>query len=202
MNFISELDSSKASQEDDIPTKLIKENAEIFADFLLSSVNNCFNNGDFPNYLKHADVIPIFKKGCKTNKENYRPISILTNISKIFERPIFKQTNKYFENLFSKFQCGFRKGFSAQHCLVAMLEKWKKGNDKEKITGALLTDLSKAFDFLSHELLIAKLNAYGFDGIALKLIYTYLNERRQGQKSETPTVRGGTSFLEFHRDQS
>ena len=93
--------------------------------------------------FKLADVTPIFKKGSKTLKDNYRPISILSNVSKIFERPIFKQISAFFDNIFSTYQCGFRKGYSAQHCLVAMLEKWKFCNDKKKYFGALLTDLSK-----------------------------------------------------------
>ena len=76
-------------------------------------------------------------------------------------------------------QCGFRKGFSAQHCLIVMLERWKKSIDRKGCAGALLTDLSKAFDCLSHELLIAKLGAYGFDYFSLKLVYNYLNYRHQ-----------------------
>ena len=84
--------------------------------------------------------------------------------------------------LLSKYQCGFRRGFSAQNCLLAMLEKWKSSVDKGKAFGVLLTDLSKAFDCLSHELIIAKLNAYGFSLSALKLMQSYLSERKQRTK--------------------
>ena len=104
----------------------------------------------------------MFKKGYRGSKENYRPVSILPVISKIFEKLLCKQITIFMDPLLSKYQCGFRKGYSAQHCLLAMLEKWKNAVDKGKIFGALLTDLSKAFDSLSHDLLIAKLNAYGF----------------------------------------
>ena len=86
------------------------------------------------------------------------------------------------EPLFSKYQCGFRRGFSAQDCLLAMLEKWKSAADKAKIFGILMTDLSKAFDCLSHELIIAKLNAYGFSLPALKLMQSDLTERKQRTK--------------------
>ena len=88
----------------------------------------------------------------------------------------------YFETILSPKQCGFRKGFSAQHCLISLIEKWKKSIDNGGAFGALMTDLSKAFDCLSHELLIAKLEAYGFDEKSLKLIYNYLSNRKQRVK--------------------
>ena len=92
---------------------------------------------------------------------------------------MFKQTSKFFENILSKNQCGFRKGHSTQQCLLAILEKWKRSVDSGKAFGALPTDLSKAFDYLDHELLIAKLNAYGFSLPALRLIHDYLSHRKQ-----------------------
>ena len=95
---------------------------------------------------------------------------------------MFKQMSQFFQNIFSKYQCGFRKGFSTQHCLLAMLEKWKRSIDHGKMFGALLTDLSKAFDCLDHELLIAKLNPYGFSLTALKLVHSYLSNRKQRTK--------------------
>ena len=90
--------------------------------------------------------------------------------------------SEFFEPILSKYQCGFRKGFSAQHCLLAMLEKWKSAVDNKKTFGALLTDLSKDFDCLSHDLLIAKLNAYGFSLPALRLVQSYLTKRKQKTK--------------------
>ena len=96
---------------------------------------------------------------------------------------MFKQMSEYFQSsFFSKYQCGFRKSFSAQHCLVSMLEKWKSATDNKKSFGALLTDLSKAFDCLSHDLLIAKLNAYGFNMSALRFVHSYLKNRMQRTK--------------------
>ena len=88
----------------------------------------------------------------------------------------------YLNQIFSKYQCGFRKGYNAQHCLMAMIEKWRKFLDIGGHAGALLTDLSKAFDCIDHELLIAKLHAYGFDNDALKFIYSYLKGRKQRTK--------------------
>ena len=116
-------------------------------------------------------VSPLHKKGRKDNKENYRPVSILPALSKILGRILFEQISVYFDKFLSDQQCGFRKGYSTQHCLLNLLEKWKNSVDKGKAFGALLTDLSKAFDCLDHELLTAKLNAYGFTLPVLPLIH-------------------------------
>ena len=108
------LDASKACQDTDVPTKIIKDNADIFTDFIHPSINASINNGDFPSFLKLANVIPVFKKDSKNSKDNYRPMSILKNISKVYERILFKQIETFMDNFFSKFQCGFRKGYSTQ----------------------------------------------------------------------------------------
>ena len=86
---------------------------------------------------------------------------------------------KYFNHILSKWQCGFRKGFSTQHCLLVMTEKWRKCLDKGGISGAILTDLSKAFDCILHNLLIAKLAAYGFDYQSLRIMKSFLSNRQQ-----------------------
>ena len=135
--------------------------------------------------MKYADVTPIHKKDDKTDKENYRPISILPNLSKVYERLMYNQIYPYFNLLFSKFQCGFRKGFNAQHCLLAMIEKWRETLDKGGETGAVLTDLSKAFDCIDHNLLIAKLDAYGFGKQSLDFIHSYLSKRKQRTKVDS-----------------
>ena len=132
--------------------------------------------------MKNAIITPVHKRGAKSLKDNCRPVSILSNISKICEGLLFKQISEYFEPILSKFQCGFRKGYSAQHCLLAMLEKWKSAVDNKGNFGALLTDLTKAFDCLPHDLLLAKLNAYGFSLPALRLVQSYLSNRKQRTK--------------------
>jgi len=109
-------------------------------------------------------------------------VSILPNISKIFERLLHDQIFKKFDEVFSKYQCGFVKNYSAQHPLMFLVESWKKALDNGDYFGALLTDLSKAFDCLSHELLIAKLKAYNWDNTAVKLISDYLTNRKQKVK--------------------
>ena len=123
---ISNLDVTKCCQVSDIPTKIVKENSDIFADIIFHNLNDCFINSVFPENFKTADVIPIFKKGDRADKDNYRPVSILSNLSKIYERCIYSQMADFFEKILSKYQCGFRKGLSAQHCLLLMIERWKK----------------------------------------------------------------------------
>ena len=127
-------------------------------------------------------MTPIFKQDSRNQKENYRPISIPLIISKIFEKLICRQLSNHFDNILSKFQCGFRKGYNLQHCLLLMIDKWKKAVDNNKVFGALLTDLSKAFDCICHDLLVAKLNAYGLSLPALKMIQDYLQNRKQRPK--------------------
>ena len=123
--------------------------------------NCCIDKGKFPNDLKHADIVPIYKKNNKCEKENYRPVSIISNPSKIYEKLMYNQPYEYFDNILFPSQCGFRKGYSAQHCLLVMIEKFKEAIGSGYEFGAFLTDLSKAFDCINHPLLIAKLYNYG-----------------------------------------
>ena len=116
-----ELDISKASQLLNIPTKIIKQNADVFSEFFFVSINHSINNSTFPEQLKWADVKPVFKKNSRTDKENYRPVRILPNISKIYERCLYTQLYDYFHVIFSRNQCGFRKGFSVVNYLLPMI---------------------------------------------------------------------------------
>ena len=179
---INNLDLTKSNPINSIPAKIVVGNSDIFAPILYNNFNNNITYGTFPSKLKIADITPTHKKKERILKENYRPISILPSISKIYEKLLEDQLNVYFENILSKFQCGFRKGFSAQHCLIYMIEKWKKSLDNKGAAGALLTDLSKAFDCLNHGLLIAKLNAFGIDYPSLNIINNYLSNRSQRVK--------------------
>ena len=128
-------------------------------------------------------------------KKNYRPISILSSVSKIYERYIYEQINDYFHTLFSKLQCGFTKEFNAPNCLLVFVEKCCEVLDKQGYAGILLTDLSKAFDCLNHELLIAKLHAYGFSLESLTFIQSYLTNRIQ-------RVKTNSSFSEYSNVES
>ena len=117
--------------------------------------------------------------------KNYRPVSVLPVMSKVFERIMEKQIAAYMEEFMSPYLCGFRKGFSTQHALIALIEKWKSSLDQKGYAGSILMDLSKAFDTIDYDLLLAKLHAYGFDKQALSLIKNYLKDRWQRTKINT-----------------
>ena len=184
-NELKSLNPKKATTFQNIPSKLLKENFDICSPTLYNLVNKTFRENIFPNELKLADINPVFKKDDATNVKNYRPISVLPAVSKIFERLMLKQISLHLEDHLSPFLCGYRKGYNAQHALIALIEKWKMSLDNKGFAGAVLMDLSKAFDTINHDLLIAKLNAYGFSKDALTLVRSYLKNRWQRTKINT-----------------
>ena len=166
-----------------MPIHILKLLKDTCSGYLTDCINTSIDKCVFPNTLKWAEVIPVFKnKGEAENKENYRPISILPTISKVFERIIFDQINNFMQNKFSKLLCGFRKGFSTQIALTKLLQKWQQSLDKKEIIGTVLIDLSKAYDCIQHDLLLAKLEAYCFSEKALKFLKSYLKGRKQKVK--------------------
>ena len=176
---ISSLDKKKSTPLNNIPTNIIVDNKDIFSPIITKIYNSSCSLSIFPDDLKYAEVTPVFKKEDRTLKSNYRPISLLPPIAKVFERDIYNQISSFIERHLSDHLCGFRKGFSTQNSLSLFLHRWQKAIDNREIAGALLTDLSKAFDCINHELLIAKLEAYGFGKATLKYIYDYLSGRKQ-----------------------
>uniref|UniRef100_A0A7M5X3F0 Reverse transcriptase domain-containing protein n=1 Tax=Clytia hemisphaerica TaxID=252671 RepID=A0A7M5X3F0_9CNID len=177
LKVILSLNNSK-SVSGTIPTRMLKIAANTCVPFLTTCFNNCVESGTFPDRLKLADIIPSFKKGCLTDKANYRPISLLPVVSKIFERLIVNQLNVHFEPQFSKLLCGFRKGHSTQHAILNMIRQWQSAIANNLKVGAVLIDLSKAFDCLPHNLLLAKLSAYGLSESAVRLMHSYLSNRK------------------------
>jgi len=183
---VKRLDTSKSSSGN-IPIRIVKDNIGSFYYPLTESYNNEIIQDLFPDLLKLADITPAFKKGDKTKKENYRPISVIKVFAKILERLLCKQLKEFIVPKFSPLLCGFRKGHSTQHALLKLLEDWRDKLDSKHIIGTVLCDLSKAFDTLPHDLMLAKLNAYGLGYNALKLLNNYLTNRKQRCKV-------GTSF--------
>lgn len=187
---LTNIDGKKATTFQNIPCKSLNENAKVCAPILTNIINKEFRNLSFPNKLKNADIVPIFKRDKKKRKDptdvkNYRPVSVLPSTSKVFERIIQLQIADFISDKLSPYLCGYRKGFSAQHALISLIEYWRSILDKRGYAGAVLMDLSKAFDCINHELLLAKLYAYGFSIEALTMIKSYLSNRKQRVKINT-----------------
>ena len=161
------LNIKKSSTSGPIPATILKKSIDIYLPYLAKSINYTNNEGKFPTELKHSEVMPLFKKKDPLKKRNYRPVSLLPHSSKAFERIIYKQINVNIENKLSKFITGFRKLHGSQHSNVTLLEKWRKALDKKEYICVLLMDLSKAFDTINHNLLLAKLHTYGSSKNAL-----------------------------------
>ena len=180
---LKSLKTKKASTFLNIPVKHLKQVIDIISEPLVQIWNNeIIENEKFPAKLKCADISPIHKKLESIYEKNYRPVSILPVVSKIFERIMQKQITCYVEKYLSPYLCGYRKGYNTQYALALMIEKWKLSLDNSGYAAAVFMDLSKAFDTLNHELLIAKLEAYGFERQALSIILNYLTDRWQRTK--------------------
>ena len=167
---ILNLNVKKLLSSEAIPATILKQSVHIYLPVLTNCINHSFVANKLPDELKESEVIPLYKKLDPFQKENYRPVSLLPHVSKVFERIIYKQIMSYVTNLFSDYITGFRKPHGSQHCLVEMLENWKSALDKSESVCALFMDLSKAFDTVNQDLLLAKLKAYGFSKDALTLM--------------------------------
>ena len=132
--------------------------------------------------MKHAEIVPVFKKGEKMEKSNYRPVSILSCLSKVWEKILITQLSEFFHNIFSPHMSGFRKAHGCQDVLLNFTNNAKLSLDNRNVTLALLTDLSKAFDCLPYKLLLSKLHAYGVDRNACLIIFSYFTDRKQRVK--------------------
>ena len=145
-------------------------------------------------------MTPLFKKADPFDKVNCKPVSLLPHVSKVYERIIFNQISTYFEPYFSSFLTGFRKNHSTQHSPLKMLKLWKEALDKGKSVGAIFIYLSKAFDTLNHDLLITKIEAYGFSKNSLNYIQSYLRNRLQRRNVNNNFSYGKIFLLVFYKD--
>ena len=190
------LKTNKATGYDMLPAKLIKLASETLSVSLTPIINNSLKQNKFPSGLKPAIVSPVYKKNDNMLKKNYRPISILTSLSKVFEGIVCDQMMAYFDKILSPLLSAYRKKFNCNNVLVHCIEQWRESLDKGHVVATVLMDLSKAFDSLPHGLLLAKLNSYGVSLDACDFIRSYLGNRPQqvkiGQyKSSWQTINRG-----------
>jgi hypothetical protein len=179
--IINNLKNNSSPGWDNIPNSVIKY-AKNYISLPLSNIINCvINKGSFPDKLKIAKVIPCYKSGDKSLITNYRPISILNSFSKIFEKVIVTRLKSFItkNNILYDYQFGFREKYSTNLALISYIDYITKSIDLGDKTMSVFIDLSKAFDTLNHEILIKKLNLYGFRGNVLSLFNSYLSNRKQ-----------------------
>ena len=147
-----------------IAAKILKQFCDSYRPIITKIINESITEGTFQSELKLAEVTSVFKKLDCMNKENYRPVSLLSHMSKVFEKILYNQLNGFMKDKLSNILTGFQKGHSAQHSLLIMIEKWERAFDENMKVGTTFVDLSKAFDTLNHRLL----RAYDLQPTALK----------------------------------
>ena len=177
--LIAALNPKKGNRLNDIPTSMIKLSNYIISPFLSEIFNSCMTQGCYPDRLKIAQVIPVYKKGPKDECSNYRPISLLSNMNKLFERILYSRLSVILTNSSYCNQYGFRKDHCTSMAIYDILESKIGDRDKGNITCAVYLDLSKAFDTVDSNLLLKKLEHYGIRGTALGLFRSYLSNRKQ-----------------------
>ena len=179
--YLKELSVNKPLGPSNIPAWALKDCANVIVEPLCFLINAFLQEGKFPNHLKQAFITPIYKKGDMDQPDNYRPISVTSALSKIFEKVIRDQITEYMHqnNLFSSKQFGFRKNVSTTDALLYATENIRKELDDGNFVTAAFLDLSKAFDSISHEILIGKLKSLNFDTKAVSMIKSFLTGRTQ-----------------------
>ena len=196
--ILHNINDSKSPGFDNIAGKFLRDGGEIISKYIADIFNLSILLSKFPDQCKKAKIRPIFKKGSKLEAVNYRPISLLPLISKVFEKCIHDQLHLYVTefNIIYKMQSGFRSDFSTDTCLSYLHDKILKGFDKGEYTGMILIDLQKAFDTIDHKILLQKLKCIGLSDSATNWVKSYLTNRItfveiEGSKSSEKEIKCG-----------
>ena len=195
---INSLRTKTSSGHDGISVKLLKFLSPGLAGPLTIIINQSLITGIFPDKLKIAKVVPLHKKDDKMKLDNYRPISLLSSISKVFEKVVFNQLTEYFKlnNLLFEGQYGFRDKHSTELATVELMDRVITALEEKRLPISIFMDLSKAFDTLDHKILLSKLQYYGVTGTALNWFNDYLSNRSQyveinGMSSDVKNIDTG-----------
>ena len=187
-NICSELPVNKSKLPDNLPPILFREVSEHISASLFQIFKKVFQTSSFPSVWKEAIVSPIYKKGSKRNAENYRPVSLLSMPSKIFERILFKRLFLHVRPYLHKAQYGFMPGRSTVLQLLVMLQKIYHGLENNLEVDIVLTDFSKAFDQVDHGILLRKIHQFHIEENLLRLLHSYLSGRSQRVRVENDAV--------------
>ena len=181
LKLLNALSINKATGLDGIPSRFVRDSASIIVSPLTHIINLSIIQGVVPDDLKIARVVPLFKKNDKTEVGNYRPVSILSIISKVVEKVVYEQIETYLDEkkLLYDFQSGFRGRFSTDTCLIHLTDFIKFEMDKGNLVGMVLLDLQKAFDTVDHGILLMKMEALGFNQDIIRWFRSYLSDRKQ-----------------------
>ena len=184
---IDKLPAKNSSGYDNISNILLKRIKLSISKPLSIIFNQSLQTGQFPENMKIAKIIPLFKRGLKHLIENYRPISLLITLSKLLEKCIYQRVYKFLNtnNIFFKKQYGFRAKHSCEHAIQDLCGNIISKKEEGLHTAAIFLDLSKAFDTLSHDILLKKLDIYGIRGICNKWFESYLSNRNIQVKCKT-----------------
>ena len=175
------LKNNKSSGPLSIPTKLFKEFKKSLSKPLSELVNLTFTEGKFPTAIKLGMIVPVYKRGEKSDTNNYRPISLLSNISKIIEKVMYTRLYSFLENnnILYKYQFGFRNNHSTNHALIEITESIREACDNGMFTCGVYLDFKKAFDTVNQDILLAKLDHYGIRGVTNNWFRSFLCGRTQ-----------------------
>ena len=179
--MLHKLDTKRATGPDGISNRLLRVTAYCIADSVTKLINKSLTLGQFPTEWKKANVVPIYKKGSVHEVSNYRPISLLSCLSKVCERVVATKLRLHIDvnNILSPFQSGYREGYSTQTQLASLVHDICQSVDEGKVVRAVFLDISKAFDRVSHKGLLIRLQQIGISGTLLKWFSSYLNSRQQ-----------------------
>ena len=180
-DIISDMNFRKKTPSFSPLIKFIKYAAEQISPVLSKIFNMCISEGIFPNQFKIAEVLPLHKSGSKFNLHNFRPISLLSPFSKIFEKCIYARLYNFLtkNNILNNSQFGFRENSSTENAVLQMCNNILESLDKKETVCSLFVDLRKAFETVNHKILLQKLYQYGVRGQAYKLIASFLHDRKQ-----------------------
>jgi len=180
VKIIKSLKSKNSSGYDSLSNRMIKKEPYVFAKLLKPLINESIDGGIFPSCLKTANVIPIFKKGDTSNLNNYRPISLLPVLSKVFEKVLNSQLTKVIDNGFiDENQFGFRANHSTEDAVIKFVDQLERDIALGKHVVSIYIDVSKAFDSCDHEILLKKIGRTGLNDTGLNLMASYLRDRKQ-----------------------